>query len=99
MEEVTKKSIEYFVSLSNKYQAFCIGHEVLTNLILNFASEELTSCNIDEHFYERLIVFNKQFAPSEDYRSILQSSLIQKNLFLVETYYDRISLSSLSRIL
>ncbi len=43
-------------------------------------------------------MFSQDFAPGENYFGLLVNSLIKKNLYLVETYYNRITFKTLERM-
>ena len=43
-------------------------------------------------------MFSQDFAPGENYYGLLVNSLIKKNLYLVVTYYKRITFKTLERM-
>ena len=95
--DVTKESLAYFTKLMDKFQAFLISNQTLSELANSFSSQEITPCCVSSDLSERLIVFSQDFAPGQNYHQLLVNSLIKKNLYWIEEYYTRVSFSSLSR--
>lgn len=95
----SKDQVQYLHDLNSNYGRTVEKHPALKNVIDSIMSTELISTAIASYNLEHLEMFSEKVENHQLHLSNFRKQLIQHNLRIMESYYDRVHLSRVAALI